>query len=128
MDVIIVCAILIAILFIEHIPDKFVLPSKILIKETDNGWVVYSKNWETINRFVEKWNDILDMYNEVVIYELPGVYWNKPIYKVNIKGYRKLINGKINEDGLEEYNGGYIYHIDLPPVSDDWGWHNPEGK
>lgn len=91
--------------------DKFQLSSKLYIIEEDEGWVVYSKTWDAIIYFVDRWNDNLDMYNEVTLYDFPGVYWNQPLSKLNI-------------DGRPPHENGYLYKLQLPPVSDDWGYKN----
>lgn len=87
--------------------DKFKLGPRIRLEENDDGWWVYSKDWRSIIDFVDEWNENIHVHNEVTLYDLPGIYWNQPLQKVNI-------------DGRPPHQNGYIYKLALPPISDSW--------
>lgn len=113
MEYVILTMVLLLVGLIASRADKFKLSSSVYIAEEDDGWVVYSRTWDSIIYFVDKWNDNLDMYGEVTLYDFPGVYWNQPVYKVDI-------------DGRPPHENGYIYKLHLPEVSDDF-WRYRRG-
>lgn len=109
MEYVILTMALLLVGWIASRADKFKLSSSVYIAEEDDGWVVYSRTLDSIIYFVDKWNDNLDMYGEVTLYDFPGVYWNQPVHKVDI-------------DGRPPHENGYIYKLHLPEVSDDLGY------
>lgn len=109
MEYIILIAVLLLVGYAGSKADKFKLSSSVRIIEEDDGWVVYSRTWDSIIYFVNKWNDNLDMYGEVTLYDFPGVYWSRPVYKTDISRY-------------PSHNNEYMYMLHLPEVSDDWGY------